>query len=208
MKKAVVLGKGDLAIKISEWFLQSDEYELSCIIPVIPEPLWTNSIVKWSESKNVPIISSGDYGDLDISPDLAMSVFYDKIFKSDFINRCKNIINLHNAPLPKYRGVRPINWALKNNENHHGITIHKIHEGIDDGNILGRITYPIYPEIEEVIDVYKKALEYGFVLFKDVISKIDYCLANSTPQDLTGEMSTYYSNKENHLLCERANFRR
>ena len=44
--------------------------------------------------------------------------------KQNFIDSCKNIINLHNSPLPKYRGVRPINWALKNGEHSHGVTIH------------------------------------------------------------------------------------
>jgi len=208
MKRVVVLGKGELAIKASEWLFNSDKYELSCVVPVIPEPLWTGSITKWCESKNVPIVYSGDYRDLDIDPDLAVSIFYGKIFKNDFISKCGSIINLHNAPLPKYRGVSPINWALKNEESQHGITIHKIHEGIDDGDILGRIVYPIYPEIEEVIDVYNKALEYGFLLFKDVMSKIDYCLTNATPQDAAGEIPTYYSNKENTLLGERRDFKR
>ena len=120
-------------------------------------------------------------------------------------NLIGSIINLHNAPLPKYRGVRPINWALLNEEEEHGVTIHKIHEGIDDGDILGKVTYPIYPEIEEVEDVYKKALDYGWLLFKDVASKIDYALENATPQ--SGEY-TYYSNKDNDLLGDRGDFRR
>ena len=38
MKKVVILGKGDLAIKVCEWFKESREYELACVIPVIPEP--------------------------------------------------------------------------------------------------------------------------------------------------------------------------
>ena len=79
---------------------------------------------------------------------------------------------------------------------------------VDDGDILGKIVYPIYPDVEEVIDVYSKALEYGFVLFKDVMSKIDYCLTNATPQDTIGETPTYYSNKENTLLGERGDFKR
>ena len=205
MKKVVVLGKGDLAIKVSEWFFNSDKYELSYVVPVMPEPLWTGSITKWCESKNVPVVSSGDYRDLDINPDLAVSIFYGKIFKNDFISKCGSIINLHNAPLPKYRGVRPINWALKNGESQHGVTIHKIHGGIDDGDVLGQVTYPIYPEIEEVEDVYNKALEYGWVLFKDVISKIEYTTKNAKAQ--AGTLS-YYSNKQNKLLKEREGFRR
>lgn len=204
----VLLGKGTLAIRAAEWLKQS--HELLCIVPDMPEPHWTSSLKEWSINNNIPLIESGDYRDINesIEIDLAISIFYGAIIKKDFIDRCKNIINLHNAPLPRYRGVRPINWALKNNEEYHGVTIHKIHEGIDDGDILGKVIYPIYPEIEEVRDVYNKSLEYGFLLFTDVMTKIDYCLKHAVPQDSLPETSTYYSGKDDIRLGDRASFTR
>lgn len=204
-KNIILLGKGWLAIKIAEWF--KDTHNLVAVVPDVPEPTWTDSLTEWAEKNGVPVIGSGDYRDIDndIEIDLAMSVFYGKIIKKPFIDRCDSIINLHNAPLPKYRGVRPINWALKNCEEEHGVTIHKIHEGIDDGDILGKVTYPIYPEVEEVEDVYKKALDYGWLLFKDVCGKLDYALDNAKKQP---DSFSYYSNKENHLLGDRSDFRR
>ena len=204
----VLLGKGKLAVQAAEWIKQN--HNLLCVVPENPEPTWTESLSDWCGENNVRTIESGLFTDVpeDMEIDLAISIFYGKIFKSPFINRCKNIINLHNAPLPKYRGVRPINWALKNNETYHGVTIHKIHKGIDDGDILGSVTYPIYPEIEEVEDVYNKALDYGFILFKDVMSKIDYCADNATPQSTIKQEPSYYSNKQNSLLQERSDFRR
>ncbi len=204
-KNVILLGKGSLAIKIAEWF--KNNHNLVAVIPDMPEPDWSDSLVNWCKNNNVKFIESGNHEDLDadITIDLAMSVFYGKIIKKSFISKCGSIINLHNAPLPKYRGVRPINWALKNKEREHGVTIHKIHEGIDDGDILGLVKYPIYPEIEEVGDVYKKALDYGWLLFKDVATKLDYCLSTASPQS---EEFTYYSNKQNHLLGDRSNFTR
>ena len=85
------------------------------------------------------------------------------------------------------------------------MTIHRITEGIDDGPILGQIIYPIYPEVEEVEDVYLKSLKYGWLLFLDVMSKIDFALKSCSPQ---GENGSYYSMKQNHLLGERNDFRR
>lgn len=204
-KNIILLGKGWLAIKIAEWFKET--HNLVAVVPDVPEPNWTDSLTEWAVKNGVPVIGSGDYRDIDsdIEIDLAMSVFYGKIIKKTFIDRCGSIINLHNAPLPKYRGVRPINWALFNEETEHGVTIHKIHEGIDDGDILGRVTYPIYPEIEEVEDVYQKALKYGWLLFKDVASKLDYALEHATPQT---KKFKYYSSKENNLLGDRQDFRR
>jgi methionyl-tRNA formyltransferase len=204
-KNVVILGKGALAIKIAEWFRKS--YNLVAVIPVMPEPTWTDSLSSWANQNGIPVVTSGHYNDLDntIRVDVAMSVFYDKIIKPNFINRCKNIINLHNAPLPFYRGVRPINWALKNGEQYHGVTIHKISPGIDDGDILGKVTYPIYPDVEEVEDVYLKALDYGWLLFLDVAKKLDYTLEYARPQM---PPFSYYSNKENGMLGNRSGFRR
>jgi len=204
----ILLGKGTLAIRAAEWLRTN--HKLLCIVPDTPEPHWTNSLKEWSVNNNIPLIESGDYRDINksIKIDLAISIFYGTIIKQDFINRCKNIINLHNAPLPKYRGVKPINWALKNNEEYHGVTIHKIHAGIDNGDILGKIVYPIYPEIEEVRDVYNKSLEYGFLLFMDVMTKIDYCLKYARSQDSLSETPTYYSSKDDIHLEDRANFTR
>tara|TARA_R110001583_G_C5658661_1_gene409449 strand:- start:2908 stop:3534 length:627 start_codon:yes stop_codon:yes gene_type:complete len=204
-KNVVLLGKGSLSIKIAEWF--KENYNLVAVVPDTPEPTWTASLSDWAKLNDIPVIPSGDYEDIDseIQIDLAMSVFYGRIIKKPFIDRCESIINLHNAPLPQYRGVRPINWALFNEETEHGVTIHKIHEGIDDGDILGKVTYPLYPEVEEVEDVYQKALDYGWLLFKDVASKLDYALENATPQ--SGEHS-YYSNRDNDLLGDRGDFRR
>ena len=202
----VLLGKGDLSIKVAEYC--KEYFNLSLVIPDKPEPKWTGSLQNWCIDNDVPYIESGDFKDLDegCKFDLGISIFYGKIIKKGFIDKCEKIINLHNAPLPKYRGVRPINWALKNNEKYHGVTIHEITEGIDDGPIVGKLTYPIYPEIEEVDDVYRKSLDYGWLLFKDVISKIGYAYSNSLIQD--NSKSSYYSNKEIKDLGNRLDFKR
>ena len=45
-------------------------------------------------------------------------------------------INYHTALLPKYRGRQPLFWALLNNEKTTGITIHKMDEFIDKGELI------------------------------------------------------------------------
>jgi methionyl-tRNA formyltransferase len=210
MQTVVVMGKGDLAIRIAAWFQKSEKYELIAIVPVMPEPAWTQSFATWGRANTVPVIESGHYKDLpavstkDLAADLAVSVFYDKIIKAWFIDKCGQIINLHNGPLPKYRGVSPINWALKNGENEHGVTIHEITPGIDDGPIIGQAKYSIYPQFDEVIDVYKRALAYGWTLFQQTIPLIDQIQAR--PQD--DSQASYYSKLDNPRLEERSGFTR
>ena len=116
VKSVIVLGKGDLAIQIAEWFAKSEDYDLRAIVPVIPEPQWTGSFLSWANANRIPAVSSGDYRDLveqgGRPADLGVSVFYDRIIKADGIASFGKLINVHNAPLPKYRGMAPINWTL------------------------------------------------------------------------------------------------
>lgn len=208
-RSAVVLGKGTLAIRIAEWFLESERYRLRGVVPVVPEPTWTDSLIGWARKRDVPFVETGDWADLagpDGAPvaDLVISVFYDRILPAGFIERCGRILNVHNGPLPRYRGVSPINWALKNGESSHGVTIHEITPGIDDGPIVAQLEYSIYPEIDEVEGVYARALRYGWALFAQTMPLLDRIEAR--PQD--EKQATYYGADDDERLGERRSFSR
>jgi methionyl-tRNA formyltransferase len=209
-RTVVVLGKGALAVRVAEWFRDSDRWSLAGVVPVVPEPAWTDSLLEWASGGGVPRVASGDYADLPTasngSPtaDLAVSVFYDRILPGSFIARFGRALNIHNGPLPRYRGVSPINWALKNGERSHGVTIHEISPGIDDGPIVAQLTYSIHPELDEVEDVYRRALAYGWTLFEQTMPQLDRIRA--TPQD--ERLATYYSAADNVRLGERRGFTR
>lgn len=209
-REVVLLGKGDLAIRIGEWFAKSDEYSLVAVVPSMPPPSWTASLVEWARTRRVPLVESGRYEDIpqladpEWQPDLAFSVFYSRIIKAKFISRCRRILNLHNAPLPRYRGCAPINWALKNGETHHGVTIHEITPGIDDGPIVNQVSFSIDPEREEVIDVYQRCLRYGWTLFKDTLERLDRLV----PREQDHSAALYYSRGDSERLEERRSFTR
>ena len=153
---------------------------------------------------SVPCVESGDYRDIpgvDTASwriDLAFSVFYGKIFPLRFIERADRFLNLHNAPLPAYRGVAPINWALENGEFTHGVTIHEVVPDIDAGPIVSQVVFSIYPDVDEVIDVYRRALSYGYVLFEQTMP----ILAISA-RDQENAAATYYTREDQQQLGER-----
>lgn len=208
-KKVVLLGKGELAVRAAGWLADDPSHDLLCVVPVVPEPTWTTSLMTWAREHDVRAVESGHYRDVGdlvggTTIDLGVSIFYDKIIRPAFIDRCERIINLHNAPLPRYRGVSPINWALKNEEREHGVTIHELAPGIDDGDIISQVRYSIYPEIDEVADVYARAIEYAWVLFQQTMPVLDQI--RSAPQDEAA--ATYYSRDQDHLLGDRRSWTR
>ena len=209
-KSVVLLGKGTLAIQIADWFCRSDDYQLRCVVPVIPEPSWTDSLSAWCRDRDVPLIESGDYEDV---PDvqsaswnvsLAFSVFYSRIIPPWFIERCGHALNLHNAPLPHYRGCNPINWALKNGETTHGVTIHELTSRVDAGPIVSQARFAIDPRSDEVADVYERSLSIGFTLFERTISVLDRLAPR--PQDES--QATYYRRSDAKRLGDRKGFTR
>ncbi|MFD6989034.1 methionyl-tRNA formyltransferase [Streptomyces sp. NPDC059943] len=45
-------------------------------------------------------------------------------------------INVHTSMLPKYRGPIPVNWAIRNGDREIGVTVHRMNEEFDSGEIL------------------------------------------------------------------------
>ncbi|WP_245685883.1 methionyl-tRNA formyltransferase [Streptomyces niveus] len=45
-------------------------------------------------------------------------------------------INVHTSMLPKYRGPLPVNWAIRNGDSEIGVSIHRMTEEFDSGEIL------------------------------------------------------------------------
>lgn len=93
------------------------------------------------------------------SCDLFVSMSFNQIFRKDIINLPRlGTINCHAGKLPFYRGRNILNWALINDENSFGITVHYIDEGIDTGDIIKQNSYPINDN-----DDYSSLLEIAYV---------------------------------------------
>lgn len=83
-----------------------------------------------NKAENLNIIKS-------FEPDLLVSIAGNQIFKLPLINLAPlGCLNLHTAILPKYRGLMPSFWVLKNNEKETGVSVFFVDEGIDSGPIL------------------------------------------------------------------------
>lgn len=74
-----------------------------------------------------------------IEPDLIIICNFHKIIKNELIQIAKiGTFNLHSSLLPKLRGGTSIIWALKNNLEKTGVTLHCVTEGVDDGDIISQ----------------------------------------------------------------------
>ena len=69
--------------------------------------------------------------------DIVMSVAASSIFKRSLLNAPKEgVFNIHSGALPDYRGMMPVFWQMLDGKKEVGITIHRVDEKIDHGNIV------------------------------------------------------------------------
>jgi len=118
-------------------------------------------------------------------PDLLISILGNQIFKSQIINLApKGCLNLHTALLPKYRGLMPTFWVMKNNEKYTGISVFYVNKGIDSGPIIVQEKVEIGNRTqEELINFTKKIGMESIAKAVDLIEKDQVSLIkNDTSQ--------------------------
>jgi methionyl-tRNA formyltransferase len=72
-----------------------------------------------------------------LAPDMVVLVAFGQILPKEIINGPPlGCVNVHPSLLPKYRGAAPMNWALIRGEQKTGISIMRMDEGVDSGDIL------------------------------------------------------------------------
>lgn len=82
----------------------------------------------------------------EIQPDVAiMFGFSYRIPASIYEFPLLGFYNIHYSMLPAYRGPDPIFWQIKNGESSSGVSIHKVDEGFDTGNVVMQKVVPFIP---------------------------------------------------------------
>jgi len=80
-------------------------------------------------------------------------------------------LNIHASLLPKYRGAAPINWAIANGEKETGVTIMKMNEKMDEGDIALKDVVTIN-EADDAIIVSEKLSQKGAGLLLEAVNLI------------------------------------
>ena len=125
----------------------------------------------------------------EISPDLICVVAYGKILPPEVINFPKlGCINLHVSLLPKYRGAAPMQRAIIEGERETGVTVMFMDEGLDTGDIIDCVKFPI-GEQDDFEAIHDRSAEIGARLLSDTLCKIEKGEATRTPQD--SSLATY-----------------
>ena len=137
--------------------------------------------------KRIKIIKIEDAYDLD---DLIfISLHFDKIIKTENFNT-KKFYNIHFSLLPEYKGMHTTAWPIINGEKYSGVTLHKIDNGIDTGDIISQIKFKIKNN-DNAEKVFLNYIKYGTILFKKCFNNLLNGKFKSRKQDIKN--SSYYN---------------
>ena len=79
-----------------------------------------------------------------VQPDAIVVVAFGQIIPKAILELPRyGCINVHASLLPKYRGAAPIQWAVIDGEEVSGVTIMKMDQGLDTGDMLSVVEVPL-----------------------------------------------------------------
>lgn len=120
-----------------------------------------------------------------LDPGLIAVAAYGKILPPNIIAYPEfGCINVHASLLPRWRGAAPINRAVMAGDTVTGVTIMRMDEGLDTGDMILREKLPIAPD-DTYGTVHDRLAEMGAKLLCEAVSRIYDGTAEYTPQ--TGE---------------------
>jgi len=169
--KIVFLGAKEIGYQCLDFLLlQQKELNIQILGLLTNEKKAINQqIISKAKAANIPIFES-----LEHIPDcdFIISVQYHEILKKEDILKAKlRAINLHLAPLPEYRGCNQFSFAIFNQEQEFGVSLHEINEQVDDGDLIAEFRWKIPLDIW-VEDLWKQANKKGFELFKNTFPEL------------------------------------
>ncbi len=194
-----IIGTGRIVIECIRYMLSFKDVEIPFVF-YDPDSVLKNQLIEFCAGKDIETYGVEKINSLEslriikhAQPDIILSINNFKIIKPEMIKIPRNgIINFHNGPLPKYRGVNAVSWAILNGEKTHGVTFHFIDESIDTGNIVGKKIFGL-DDNTTAGRLFAQCVSEGIQLFKDIFPDIYRDSVTGLPQQ--GE-SSYYSLKD------------
>ncbi|MGN0142376.1 MAG: methionyl-tRNA formyltransferase [Roseburia sp.] len=129
-------------------------------------------------------------------PDIIIVEAFGQIIPREILDMPKyGCVNVHASLLPKYRGASPIQWAVINGDAETGVTIMRMEDGIDTGDVIMTEVVPLRPD-ETSGSLFERLSEVGAKLCVKAMAAIEAGTAQYTPQDSSKATHTAKIHKE------------
>lgn len=107
-----------------------------------------------------------------MNPEVIVVVAFGQIIPKEILEMAPyGCLNVHASLLPAYRGAAPIQWAVLNGDKESGVTIMRMDEGLDTGDMISKVVVPL-DEKETSETLFDKLSEAGAKLLVETLPKV------------------------------------
>lgn len=107
-----------------------------------------------------------------MDPEIIVVVAFGQIIPKEILEMAPyGCINVHASLLPDYRGAAPIQWAVLNGEAESGVTIMRMDQGLDTGDMISKVVVPL-EEKETSDSLFDKLSAAGAKLLVETLPSI------------------------------------
>jgi len=166
------MGNNWLGWKVLEWLAEQQEEIIGLAVHPEDEGTYVDEIQDTSRLREDQIFDGASLRDgetieaiRNLEPDIGVSVLFGYILQPAFLDLFpKGAINLHPAYLPYNRGAYPNVWSIVD-ETPAGVTLHRIDEDVDTGDILSQRQVEVRPT-DTGRSLYRRLEQAGLELFR------------------------------------------
>ena len=198
--KLIFFGTSEFAVPALKKLVESG-YDIAAVITQPDKPagrkqeLLLSPVKAFADKNNLPVYQPESLSIIDNrlpirDSDIAIVASYGKIIPAQILELPKHgALNIHPSLLPKYRGPSPIQAAILNGDEEIGVTIIKLDEKIDHGDIVA----------QDRIENLESRIKYGkihdklAVIGAELLIKIlpDYVAGKIKPRPQDHSKATY-----------------
>jgi len=183
--------------------LQRAGFEIAAVFSHDDDPdenCWFGSVPAWAKENNVPLFCPENVNRAEwfatisrLSPETIFSFYYRHLLAGEILAiPPEGAFNLHGSLLPYYRGRCPVNWVLVNGETQTGVTLHRMVDKADAGDIVAQQVVPI-AFADTAHSLYGKLCRQAAMLLDEALPLIAAGTAPRIPQDW--RQGSYYGRR-------------
>ncbi len=155
--------------------------------------LYPSPVSELAEAHDVPVIKTSTLKDESVvdslaeyKPDCIPVVAYGALVPSNVLTLPRwGWVNLHFSLLPRWRGAAPVQRAIEAGDKETGVTVFRIEEGLDTGDIFASVPADIADD-DTAGSLMERLTDQGAQVLVDTLDSIENGSATPTPQSDDG----------------------
>ena len=170
-KKIIFCGEKILSVKCLDYLRKNYKVKIVGICTRKVSKVWWGKQVlrEYAKKNKIKIMKTTNIKQNEA--DLLISVLFPLKIEKKIIDKFKKSINLHQAPLPGFKGCNGASHAIIDNVKFFGSTLHLLSSNLDEGDIIAEKKFPLKKNITAK-ELYEYNDDIAFELFKKNIGKV------------------------------------